>query len=105
MLEEIEIKTIYMAQYSTNTNAEIEVYIGNTPGTGDFTTDNTLCHTGFNNGVTSCEEQGQYLIFTKPSVTGILQLGEIFAWNEAELAEGVVSVNIDGMTITSGTLG
>ena len=93
-----------MAQFAVNGNASIEVWIGNTSGTGDFTSDNTLCHTGFDNGVTSCEGEGQYLIFYTPSGDDYFHFGEIYAWNEAELAEGVVSVNVSGMTLTSGTL-
>ena len=86
-----------MAHYIDADNAVIEVYIGNTPGTGDYTNENTLCHTGKESGVTSCVGSGRYLIFTEPSGVNGLQFSEIYAWDEPELAEPLFAANYGGM--------
>ena len=75
-----------MVHYISGNDAAVEVYIGDTPATGDFINDNTLCHTGRDAGVVSCDGQGQYLIFREPLGTEGLQFSEIFAWNEPEIA-------------------
>lgn len=93
-----------MAQYTAAGNTVIEVYIGNTPGTGDFTNDNTLCHTGSESGVTSCVGSGRYLIFTEPSGAQGLQFGEIYAWDEPEIAEPLFNASEHGMYISSGSI-
>jgi len=47
MVSSVTIKTIGMTQRITGHDSTINIYIGDTPATGTYKTDNTLCYTGF----------------------------------------------------------
>ena len=93
------VKTLTITSYTSYSGIVVDIYIGDTSSSGDFTNDNTKCHTGSMNGVIACDGSGRYLIILRESSeTDSMKVAEIAAYSYENLAPSGIVTDLVNLT-------